>query len=36
MLDENKTLDIISADKVEVKEVKWLWPGYIPYGKITL
>ena len=27
---------IISADKVEVKEVKWLWPGYIPYGKITL
>ena len=35
MLDEIKT-DIISADKVEVKEVKWLWPGYIPYGKITL
>ena len=35
MLDEIKT-DIISADKIEVKEVRWLWPGYIPYGKITL
>ena len=29
MLDKIKT-DIISADKIEVKEVRWLWPGYIP------
>lgn len=42
MIDKNfffpvpKTVDIICADEVEVKEVKWLWPGYIPYGKITL
>ena len=30
------SLQLISANEVEVKEVQWLWYPYIPYGKITL
>lgn len=33
---ENISAEIICASQVEVKEVSWLWKGYIPFGKITL
>ncbi|MCQ2470405.1 MAG: AAA family ATPase [Clostridia bacterium] len=33
---ENIPAEIICASQVEVKEVSWLWKGYIPFGKITL
>jgi putative DNA primase/helicase len=26
----------VRADEVEVKPIRWLWPGYIPRGKVTL
>ena len=31
-----KQLKLINMADVEVKEVKWLWYPYIPYGKITI
>ena len=30
---ENIPVEIICASQVEVKEVSWLWKGYIPFGK---
>lgn len=30
------SLQLISANEVEIKEVQWLWYPYVPYGKITL
>lgn len=27
---------IISLDTVKAERVEWLWPGYIPFGKITI
>lgn len=29
-------LKLINMEEIEVKEVKWLWYPYIPYGKITI
>ena len=29
-------LEIIKASEIELKEVKWLWYPYIPFGKVTL
>ena len=29
-------LEIIKANEIEPKEVKWLWYPYIPFGKVTL
>lgn len=34
-MSENE-LKLINMKDVEVKEVKWLWKPYIPYGKITI
>lgn len=31
-----KHVKIISMDTVEVKEIKWLWKPYIPFGKLTI
>ena len=29
-------LEIIKASEIELKEVKWLWYPYSPFGKVTL
>lgn len=29
-------LEVIHADEISVKEVKWLWYPFIPFGKVTL
>lgn len=36
MAKQEPTLELISAKDVEVRPVKWLWPFFIPKGKITL
>ena len=27
---------LLRLSDVEPEEVRWLWPGYVPYGKVTL
>lgn len=34
-MDEGEIV-FVRADTVEVKPIRWLWPGYIPLGKVTL
>lgn len=34
--DERPEVVFLRADAVEVKPIRWLWPGYIPRGKVTL
>lgn len=33
---ETGAIDVIRLDSVTAEKVDWLWPGYIPFGKITL
>jgi hypothetical protein len=35
-LTKNQTVDLVSFDKIQHEEVKWLWSGRIPLGKITI
>ena len=35
-MNVNVPLEVIKASEIELKEVKWLWYPYIPYGKVTL
>lgn len=38
LLDDGDDAEIVfvRADAVEPKPIRWLWPGYIPRGKVTL
>ena len=36
MAKHEPALELISAKDVKVRPVKWLWPFFIPKGKITL
>lgn len=36
VLDDDDEIVFVRADSVEVKPIRWLWPGYIPRGKVTL
>lgn len=36
MTNQESALELISAKDVKVRPVKWLWPSFIPKGKITL
>ncbi|MBR3142631.1 MAG: AAA family ATPase, partial [Clostridiales bacterium] len=36
MAKQEPALELISAKDVKVRPVKWLWPFFIPKGKITL
>ena len=31
-----RSLTLVNMDTVEPEEVKWFWPGRIPYGKLTI
>lgn len=33
---EEMKLEITKASDIEVKDVKWLWYPYIPFGKVTM
>ena len=35
-LDDDGELVTVTADRVEIKPIRWLWPNYVPRGKITL
>jgi putative DNA primase/helicase len=35
-LDDGGELVTVTADRVEIKPIRWLWPNYVPLGKITL
>lgn len=35
-LDDGGELVAVTADRVEIKPIRWLWPGRVPRGKITL
>lgn len=35
-MDTKKELKLINMNDIELKDVKWLWKPYIPYGKITI
>ncbi len=32
----NPDLDILSFDKIETENIKWLFYPYIPFGKVTI
>lgn len=34
--DDDDEIVFVRADSVEIKPIRWLWPGYIPRGKVTL
>ena len=35
-MNVNVPLEVIKASEIELKEVKWLWYPYIPFGRVTL
>lgn len=35
-MSQKTELKIISSKDVEVREIKWLWPPFIPRGKVTI
>lgn len=35
-LPVDETLGIYRADRVQEKEIEWLWPGYLPAGKLAI
>ena len=35
-LDDGGEMVTVTADRVEIKPIRWLWPNYVPRGKITL
>lgn len=32
----NPDLDVLSFDKIEIENIKWLFYPYIPFGKVTI
>jgi archaellum biogenesis ATPase FlaH len=35
-LSQQKPVNLISLDQIQSEDVRWLWPGRIPLGKITI
>lgn len=35
-MQKKPVVSLISLDQVQPEEVRWLWPGRIPLGKVTI